>query len=111
MVEKTKILYAEDEPFLGKIVRESLESRHFEVHMIADGAHVVPAFLQFQPDVCVLDVMLPNKDGFSIGREIRQLDERVPIIFLTAKVQTADLLKGFESGGNDISGNHSAWRN
>lgn len=98
---KTKIFYVEDEPFLGKIVKESLESRDFEVHMVTDGLYAVAAFQQFVPDICVLDVMLPNKDGFTIGKEIRQLNDRMPIIFLTAKVQTEDLLKGFESGGND----------
>ena len=97
----TKILYAEDELFLGKIVRESLESRGFEVIMEADGAKVVERFKQFKPAICVLDVMLPHKDGFAIADEIRQLDETVPIIFLTAKVQTEDVVKGFHAGGND----------
>lgn len=101
MQEIIKILYVEDEPFLGKIVKESLESRAFEVHMVADGLHAVPAFRQYQPDICVLDVMLPNKDGFEIAKEIRQLNTGIPIVFLTAKVQTQDLLKGFGSGGND----------
>lgn len=96
-----KILYAEDELFLGKIVRESLESRGFEVLMEADGANVLDRFRSFQPDICVLDVMLPHKDGFAIADEIRQLDEQVPIIFLTAKVQTEDVVKGFHAGGND----------
>lgn len=86
---------------MGKIVKESLESRNFEVHMLADGAQVLQAFRQFGPDICVLDVMLPHKDGFTLGREIRQEHPQVPIIFLTAKTQTQDLLKGFESGGND----------
>ena len=101
MTEKTKILYVEDEPFLGKIVKESLESRGFEVHMVMDGQYVISAFQQYQPDICVLDVMLPHKDGFTIAQEIRELNKSMPIIFLTAKVQTEDLLKGFESGGND----------
>ncbi|MFN0033427.1 MAG: response regulator transcription factor [Saprospiraceae bacterium] len=96
-----KILYVEDEPFLGKIVQESLESRQFEVHWISDGAEVLAAFEQFQPDVCVLDVMLPHRDGFSLGKEIRTLDPQMPIIFLTAKSQTEDVLQGFDSGGND----------
>ncbi|MCF8246532.1 MAG: response regulator transcription factor [Saprospiraceae bacterium] len=96
-----KILYVEDEPFLGKIVKESLESRQFEVRLVADGGKVMPAFEQFQPDACVLDVMLPNRDGFSLGEEIRQKHPTVPILFLTAKVQTEDVLQGFRSGGND----------
>ncbi len=100
-MSELKILYAEDELFLGKIVRESLESRGFEVIMEADGAKVVDRFKHFKPDICILDVMLPNKDGFAIADEVRQLDEEVPIIFLTAKVQTEDVVKGFHAGGND----------
>ena len=96
-----KILYAEDELFLGKIVRESLESRGFTVIMEEDGAKVTELFRQTKPDICVLDIMLPNKDGFTIADEIRRLDEEVPIIFLTAKVQTDDVVKGFSVGGND----------
>lgn len=96
-----KILYAEDELFLGKIVRESLESRGFEVIMESDGAKVLPSFKKINPDICVLDIMLPNKDGFTIADEIRDLNEEVPIIFLTAKTQTEDVVKGFSLGGND----------
>lgn len=98
---KTKILYVEDEPFLGRIVKESLESRAFEVIMITDGKDVISAFTQHKPDICVLDIMLPNKDGYTLAREIRQVKTVVPIIFVTAKTQTEDLLKGFEVGGND----------
>ena len=96
-----KILYAEDELFLGKIVKESLESRGFSVLMEADGNKVLTHFTQQQPDVCVLDIMLPNKDGFTIAEEIRSLNKTVPIIFLTAKTQVEDLVKGFKTGGND----------
>jgi DNA-binding response OmpR family regulator len=97
----TKILYVEDEVFLGKIVRESLESRGFEVVMESDGAKVLDVFKKSVPDICVLDVMLPNKDGFAIADEIRELNENIPIIFLTAKTQTEDVVKGFALGGND----------
>ena len=96
-----KILYVEDEPFLGKIVKESLESRNYEVKMVVDGAKVLAVYEDYQPDICVLDVMLPNKDGFTIGKEISTLNPAMPIIFLTAKNQTTDLLEGFKSGGND----------
>jgi DNA-binding response OmpR family regulator len=98
---KTKVLYVEDEPFLGRIVKESLESRDFEVNMLTDGKDVAKHFEKVNPDICILDIMLPVKDGYSIARELRQLKTNVPIIFVTAKVQTEDLLKGFESGGND----------
>ncbi len=98
---KTKILYVEDEPSLGRIVKESLESRDFEVTMLTDGVKVLESLQHSAPDLCVLDIMLPVKDGYSIAREIRQSKPAMPIIFLTAKTQTDDLLKGFESGGND----------
>jgi DNA-binding response OmpR family regulator len=97
----TKVLYVEDEPFLGRIVKESLESRNFTVHMVADGKDAVGEFSKVSPDICVLDVMLPNKDGFSIARDLRKINPVMPIIFVTAKIQTEDLVKGFESGGND----------
>jgi DNA-binding response OmpR family regulator len=100
-MSKTKIFYVEDELFLGKIVRESLESRGFEVIMESDGAKATDMFKKIKPDICVLDIMLPNKDGFTIADEIRELDEEVPIIFLTAKTQTEDVVKGFSLGGND----------
>lgn len=100
-MSKTKVLYVEDETFLGKIVKESLESRGFDVLMESDGNKVLTLFRQSHPDVCVLDVMLPNKDGFTIADEIRESDGEVPIIFLTAKTQTEDVVRGFTLGGND----------
>lgn len=100
-MSKIKILYVEDEPFLGKIVKESLESRDFEVTMVNDGKLVQGIFEKTQPDICVLDIMLPSKDGYAIAKDIRQSSPNMPIIFVTAKNQTEDVLKGFESGGND----------
>ena len=100
-MNKTKVFYAEDELFLGKIVKESLESRGFEVVMEADGEKATGVFKRIQPDICVLDIMLPNKDGFAIADEIREMNEDVPIIFLTAKTQTEDVVKGFSMGAND----------
>ncbi|MCE2996395.1 MAG: response regulator transcription factor [Cyclobacteriaceae bacterium] len=98
---KTKILYVEDEPFLGKIVKESLESRQFDVRMVSDGKEVMMAYNDMKPNIAVLDVMLPGKDGYTLAKEIRQIDPTLPIIFVTAKTQTEDLIKGFEVGGND----------
>jgi DNA-binding response OmpR family regulator len=98
---KIKVLYVEDEPFLGRIVKESLESREFDVTMLDDGSSVVKVFSDLNPDICILDIMLPSKDGYTVAQEIRQLKASVPIIFVTAKTQTEDLLKGFASGGND----------
>jgi DNA-binding response OmpR family regulator len=98
---KTKILYVEDEPYLGKIVKEFLVQQDYDVQLEADGDKVIKVFKSFCPDICILDVMLPNVDGFSLGKSIRSLQFRVPIIFLTAKSQTHDLIKGFDSGGTD----------
>lgn len=98
---KTKILYAEDEPFLAQIVQESLQSRQYEVRLVNNGQDAQAAFAAFKPHICVLDIMLPGKNGYDIAKDIRKSDPSVPIIFLTAKSQTEDLLKGFASGGND----------
>ncbi len=100
-MNKTKVFYVEDELFLARIVKESLESRGFEVIMENDGAKAIDLFKKSQPDICVLDIMIPNKDGFDIADEIRELNEDIPIIFLTAKTQTEDVVKGFALGGND----------
>ena len=100
-MSKPKILYVEDEPFLGKIVKETLEMRDFEVRMVSDGSLVIAALEAFSPDLIILDVMLPHMDGFELGASIRKKHIRTPIIFVTAKVQTEDVLKGFQSGGND----------
>jgi DNA-binding response OmpR family regulator len=100
-MSKIKILYVEDEPFLARIVKESLESRDFEVTMVDDGKDAIARFQSLKPDICVLDVMLPTKDGYALAREMRQLAPSLPIIFVTARIQTEDLLKGFEAGGND----------
>lgn len=98
---KVKILYVEDESFLGKIVKESLESRGYEIFMEEDGGKALTLYRSCKPDICVLDVMLPNKDGFQIAEEIRAINDKVPILFLTAKSQTEDVVKGFKIGGND----------
>jgi DNA-binding response OmpR family regulator len=98
---KVKILYVEDEPFLGRIVKESLESRDYEVSMVTDGEDAMNVFRQLNPDICVLDIMLPNKDGYAIAQNVRQFNPSIPIIFVTAKAQNEDVIKGFEMGGND----------
>lgn len=98
---KKKVYYIEDEPFLGKIVKETLENQGFEVLWITDGAKVMGGFQRFEPDVCILDIMLPNVDGYTLCQQIRDRFPKLPVIFLTAKVETADLVKGFEAGGSD----------
>ncbi|MEM9075654.1 MAG: response regulator transcription factor [Bacteroidota bacterium] len=96
-----KILLAEDEPALGQIVKESLETRNFEVILCKDGSEAYERYLEHQPKLLVLDVMMPKKDGFTLVEEIRKNDMETPIIFLTAKSQTKDVVNGFELGGND----------
>ena len=98
---KKKILYVEDEPFLGKVVKETLEFRGYDVLLKNDGATALKGLEEFFPDVCVLDVMLPNVDGFTLCEKIRNLFPRIPVVFLTAKNQTEDVIKGFESGATD----------
>ena len=100
-MNKTKIFYVEDEQFLAKIVSESLQGRGYEVVVEADGGRALSTFTAVKPDICLLDVMLPQKDGFTIADEIREIDTRVPIIFLTARSAVADVVAGFKTGGND----------
>lgn len=101
MDKKIKLLLAEDEPSLGQIIKESLETRNFEVHHAHNGEEAIQIYLNEKPDVLVLDVMMPKKDGFTVAQEIREEDTTTPIIFLTAKSQTKDVLEGFNYGGND----------
>ena len=96
-----KVLLIEDEYQLGQIVKDSLEMRGFDMLYAADGKDGLRLYQQHHPDVVVLDIMMPNMDGFSVTTEIRKQDKLTPIIFLTAKSQTADVVKGFELGGND----------
>ena len=98
---KKKILYVEDEPFLGKVVKETLEFRGYQVLLKNDGAIVLNGIEEFSPDICILDVMLPNMDGFSLCESIREKYLRLPVIFLTAKNQTDDVVRGFDAGGTD----------
>ena len=98
---KIKILLAEDEASLGMIVKESLESRDFNVFLASNGEEAFKIYQKEKLDILVLDVMMPKKDGFTLAKEIRLQNKRIPIIFLTAKSQTSDVLEGFQLGGND----------
>lgn len=100
-ITKTTILLAEDEPALGQIIKESLETRHFNVLLCRDGEEAFDTYKSATPELLVLDVMMPKKDGFTLAKEIRQIDDSIPIIFLTAKSQTQDVVEGFTIGGND----------
>jgi len=95
------ILLAEDEPALGQIIKESLETRHFKVLLCENGEKAFEVYTSEKPELLVLDVMMPKKDGFTLAKEIRLEDDTIPIIFLTAKSQTQDVVEGFTIGGND----------
>ena len=100
-MSKIKVLLAEDEASLGMIVKESLETRNFIVFHAENGEEAFHFYQKEKPDILVLDVMMPKKDGFTLAKEIRQENKRIPIIFLTAKSQVSDVLEGFNHGGND----------
>ncbi|WP_316780087.1 response regulator transcription factor [Pedobacter antarcticus] len=98
---KQKILYAEDEPLLAQIVSDNLKARGYEVQIARDGQVALEMFKAIKPDLCLLDIMMPLKDGYSLAGDIRKLASGVPIIFLSAKSLDEDVVKGFKTGGND----------
>lgn len=100
-MSKISVILAEDELALGTIIQESLQSRDFQVRLCGDGAQALEAYQAKKPDVLVLDVMMPKMDGFTLAAEIRKTDPYTPIIFLTSKSQTEDVIKGFGLGAND----------
>ncbi len=100
-MKRTRVYYVEDEPSLGKIVCDTLISQGYDVEWETDGARVISYLDKNIPDICVLDIMLPNIDGYSLCRTIRGLYPGLPVIFLTAKTGTSDLVLGFRSGGTD----------
>ncbi|MDR6804375.1 DNA-binding response OmpR family regulator [Dyadobacter sp. BE34] len=95
------VLFIEDEPALGMIVKDSLVYRGFDVLYAANGADGLEQYRQHQPDIVVADIMMPDMDGFTMAEQIRRDDPHTPIMFLTARSQTADVVRGFELGGND----------
>ena len=101
MPENINLLLAEDELALGQIIKESLETRGFHVLFAENGEKALEIFKNQHVDILVLDVMMPKKDGFTLAKEIRIEDDTIPIIFLTAKSQTKDVVEGFSIGGND----------
>ncbi|TVR42285.1 MAG: DNA-binding response regulator [Cryomorphaceae bacterium] len=98
---KTRVLLAEDDPNLGSLLSEYLEAKGFGVTLCKDGDQGLKAFSQQTFDFIILDVMMPLKDGFTLAREIRNVNKEVPILFLTAKSMKEDTLKGFEIGADD----------
>lgn len=99
--EKIKVLLAEDDPNLGMLLREYLNAKGYETELAENGKIAYETFMQGGFDICILDVMMPIKDGFTVAEEIRQTDKKVPIIFLTAKSMKDDKLKGFTVGADD----------
>lgn len=96
------ILLAEDEIALAKIIKDSLESRHeFRITLAANGNEALEHYHRQKPDILVLDVMMPQLDGFTLAKMIRQADTATPILFLTARSSVDDLVTGFHLGGND----------
>ena len=99
--ERLHILLCEDDENLGMLIREYLQAKGFICDLYGDGDAGFKAFLHGHYDFCILDVMMPKKDGFTMATEIRSLNEDIPIIFLTAKSLKDDILEGFKIGGDD----------
>lgn len=96
-----KILLVEDDASLGFIVQDQLKNEGFKVHLARDGKEGLQMFNDNQYHLCVLDVMMPKKDGFSLAKDIRKINQDIPILFLSAKSLIEDRIEGFQSGGDD----------
>ena len=101
MEEKVKILLCEDDENLGMLLREYLQAKGLQADLMPDGEAGYKAFMKNKYDLCILDVMMPKKDGISLAQDIRMLNSEVPIIFLTAKTLKEDILEGFKVGADD----------
>ncbi|MEO3408504.1 response regulator transcription factor [Mucilaginibacter sp. CAU 1740] len=100
-MNKIKVLLVEDEAVLASVVKETLDARGFDLTLASNGVEGWNLFHHTKPDVCVIDIMMPRKDGYSLVEDIRKIDEFIPIIFLTAKTQISDIVKGFDVGADD----------
>ena len=100
-MKKNKILLIEDDPNLGYILQESLELHGFKITLCEDGDAGYNKFITEKFDICLIDVMLPKKDGFTLAKEIRAIDQEIPLIFLTAKSFKEDRIEGFKIGADD----------
>jgi DNA-binding response OmpR family regulator len=96
-----RILLVEDDMNLGFVVQDSLRMEGYKVHLCKDGKEGLNQFNKEHYDLCLLDVMMPKKDGFSLAEDIRKVNSDIPIVFLTAKNQAEDKIKGFKMGGDD----------
>jgi DNA-binding response OmpR family regulator len=101
MTEKANILLVEDDLNLGFVIKDNLQEKGYKVSLHTDGEAGLQAFYKGVFDICILDVMMPKKDGFSLAEEIRKNNAQVPIVFLTAKSMEEDRIKGFRSGADD----------
>ncbi|MCX6305471.1 MAG: response regulator transcription factor [Bacteroidetes bacterium] len=101
MNQKIKILLVEDDPNFGSIMKSYLELNDFEVILKADGKQGLAAFKSEPFDICILDVMMPEMDGFTLAKEIKKTNNETPFIFLTAKSLKEDMLEGFKTGADD----------
>ncbi len=99
--KKLRILLAEDDNNLGFVVQDNLKSNGFDVTLCLNGEEALKAFANDNFDICLLDVMMPKKDGFAVAETIKELNKDVPIIFLTAKTMQTDKVKGFTIGADD----------
>ncbi len=98
---KAKVLLAEDDLSLGYVIKDNLSDEGYDVILCPDGQTAIDKFDKNEFDICLLDVMMPNKDGFAVAKKIRQQSDMVPILFLTAKSMEEDKIKGFQSGADD----------
>ncbi len=96
-----KILLVEDDPNFGIVLKDYLHMNQFDVVLAKNGMEGFEKFKKDQFDVCILDVMMPYKDGFTLAKEIREKDDQIPIVFLTAKTMKEDVLKGYKVGADD----------
>ena len=99
-MQKHRLLLAEDDITLGKLIKDSLDKLNYEVVWATDGVESLK-LINKQTDLCILDVMMPGKDGWSVAKEIKKNYPATPVIFLTALSETKDLVKGYEAGAND----------
>lgn len=100
-MKKVNILLAEDDPNLGQLLKNYLNAREYETTLITDGAQAMKVFRKEKFHICLLDVMMPELDGFALAKGIREIDANIPIIFLTAKNLKQDVIEGFKSGADD----------
>lgn len=101
MEQKVKLLLAEDDENLGLLLKEYLVAKGFDANLFPDGEAAYKGFMKDHYDICILDIMMPKKDGFTLAKDIRTVNAEIPVIFLTAKNLKDDVLEGFKLGADD----------